>query len=136
MTNVSVCVLGTGITPMLQIIRAILKSSTDRVHMRLVYANQTEGDILLRKELDELAAAVYPTGSTLRVYYTLDRPPTDGSWRYGSGFVTQDMCRENLPSSSDPSTMVFLCGPPPMIQYACEPALAALGFQQDQIHVF
>lgn len=44
---------GTGITPLFQIIQEKLNSSVDKVH--LFYINKTEGDILLRKELEELA---------------------------------------------------------------------------------
>ena len=43
---------GTGITPMLQIIRAIQKDEADSTELYLIFANQTEEDILLRKELE------------------------------------------------------------------------------------
>ena len=43
---------GTGITPMLQVIRAILKDPSDRTELWLIFANQGEEDILLRKELE------------------------------------------------------------------------------------
>ena len=45
---------GTGITPMLQVIRAILKDPSDRTELWLIFANQAEEDILLRKELEGL----------------------------------------------------------------------------------
>lgn len=61
---------GTGITPMLQLVRDVLKrGAADRTRLALLYANQTEGDILLRRELDELAAA-HP--EQFKVWYTLD----------------------------------------------------------------
>jgi NAD(P)H-flavin reductase len=43
---------GTGITPILQVIRAIQKDPSDKTELWLIYANQTEDDILLRKELE------------------------------------------------------------------------------------
>lgn len=43
---------GTGITPMLQIIRAVLRNKDDKTVMWLIFANQTEEDILLREELE------------------------------------------------------------------------------------
>jgi len=46
---------GTGITPHYQVIKAILKDKEDSTRMHLLFANQTEEDILLRKELDQLA---------------------------------------------------------------------------------
>lgn len=67
---------GTGITPMLQLVREVLKKDNDRTKLALLYANQTEGDILLRKELDDLAAK-HP--EQFKVWYTLD-VPSDGEF--------------------------------------------------------
>nr|ACQ58173.1 NADH-cytochrome b5 reductase 2 [Anoplopoma fimbria] len=44
---------GTGITPMLQLIRCITADHTDNTKCSLIFANQTEKDILLREELEE-----------------------------------------------------------------------------------
>lgn len=63
---------GTGITPMLQLIRHILKTRGDETQLRLLFANQTEKDILVRKELEE-AANNYP--EQFKLWYTLDTPP-------------------------------------------------------------
>ena len=54
---------GTGITPMLQIIRAALKNPADNTRLSLIYANINVEDILLKKELDDLVAAHIPTAS-------------------------------------------------------------------------
>lgn len=43
---------GTGLTPMYQVIKAILKNKEDNVQIKLLYANQSEDDILLWDELD------------------------------------------------------------------------------------
>ena len=48
---------GTGITPLYQIIRTVLLNAGDRTRLSLLYANRTEADILLRGELEALAAA-------------------------------------------------------------------------------
>mmetsp|Transcript_26768 Transcript_26768/g.20052 ORF Transcript_26768/g.20052 Transcript_26768/m.20052 type:complete len:309 (+) Transcript_26768:10-936(+) len=109
---------GTGITPMLQIINAIKKNPADDTELWLIFANQTEEDILLRKELEELVS------DRFHLHYTLDRPPAD--WKYSSGFINTDMCRNHLPSPG-PDSMVFVCGPPPMIKFACEPAFKEIG---------
>jgi cytochrome-b5 reductase len=113
---------GTGITPMLQVIRAIQKDPSDKTEVWLIFANQTEDDILLRKELEEL-----PT-DRFHLHYTLDRPPEN--WKYSSGFINKEMCEKHLPARSDDS-MLFVCGPPPMIKFACEPAFKELGFGDD-----
>jgi len=99
---------GTGITPMLQIIRAITKNPDDKTTVNLIFANQTEDDILLRDELDYLAAK----HDNFKVYYSLDRPPA--GWTKGSGFVTPEVIKQHCPPPAD-DVKILLCGPIPMI---------------------
>ena len=118
---------GTGITPMLQVIRAILKDPNDKTEIWLIFANQTEEDILLRQELESIPKERF------HLHYTLDRPPS--VWKYSSGFINAEMCRNHLPPAGD-DTMIFVCGPPPMIKFACEPAFKELGFKEGQWFAF
>ncbi len=46
---------GTGITPIMQVIKAVLRDPQDRTKMSLVFANLSEADILLYEELKDLA---------------------------------------------------------------------------------
>ncbi|XP_045413385.1 NADH-cytochrome b5 reductase 2 isoform X4 [Lemur catta] len=69
---------GTGITPMLQLIRHITKNPRDRTKMSLIFANQTEQDILVRKELEEIAKI---HSDQFHLWYTLDRPPAGSTAR-------------------------------------------------------
>lgn len=95
---------GTGITPMLQIIRAALKNPLDRTKLSLIYANVNYEDILLKKELDELAEK-YP--GRFRVYYVLNNPPE--GWTGGVGFVSKQQIEERLPGT-DENIKILLCG--------------------------
>ena len=47
---------GSGITPMLQVASEIVSNPEDKTQVSLVFANQTEDDIILRDELDQMAA--------------------------------------------------------------------------------
>jgi cytochrome-b5 reductase len=78
---------GTGITPMLQIIRAVVRGRPigDKTEIDLVFANVTEHDILLREDLDALAKQ----DERFRVHYVLDKAPE--GWTGGVGYVTADM---------------------------------------------
>lgn len=114
---------GTGITPMYQVIRAICENERDTTEVSLIYANRTEDDILLRKELDAFAKR-YP--KNVKVYYMLDQPPAD--WAFGSGFVTQDIMAERLPGPGT-GNKIMVCGPPGMVN-AAKKALVNLGFKQ------
>jgi len=115
---------GTGITPMFQIVSAALADAGDTTTWSLIFANQTEGDILLAPELKALAAA-HPT--RFSVHYTLDRPPA--KWSGSTGFITADMIQQNLPAPAA-DTLVVMCGPPPMIKFACKQNLDALGYDK------
>jgi len=117
---------GTGITPMLQIIAAVLKDKRDATRLSLVFANQTENDILVRDELEKLQAD-HPT--RFKLWYTLDRPPP--GWSYSTGFIDADMIKAHLPPPQ-PDTLILMCGPPPMIQYACKANLDKLGYSKKQ----
>ena len=46
---------GTGIAPMLQVIKEVLRNPDDKTEISLVFANETFEDILLKSTLDELA---------------------------------------------------------------------------------
>lgn len=122
--KVSMIAGGTGITPMLQLIRAVFRDPDDNTCLSLLFANQSEDDILLRKELEEVAEE-HP--ERFKLWYTVDRP-TEG-WKYSSGFINAEMIEKSLfPPSSD--NLVLLCGPPPMINFACNPNLDKLGYSQ------
>ncbi|KAF0517017.1 NADH-cytochrome b5 reductase 1 [Gigaspora margarita] len=99
---------GTGITPMLQIIRAICKNPADKTRVSLIFANVTYEDILLKDELDYLA----DHHKNFTVYYSLDKPHE--GWTGGSGFVTPEVIQKYCPSPAD-DIKILLCGPPPMI---------------------
>lgn len=129
-SNIGMIAGGTGITPMLQVIRAILKNQADNTKMWLLFANQTADDILLREDLESIKKE-HP--NRFHLWYTLDRPAED--WAYGSGFVNEKMLESHMPKPG-PETLVLMCGPPPMIQFACIPNLEKLGFTSDSYFSF
>jgi len=121
---------GSGITPMLQIMRHVIREKDD-VELFLLYANQTEADILCREELDEMAKN---SNGRVHVHYTLDRPPTD--WKYSSGFIDEEMLIKSMPKRQmAEDTTILICGPPPMVKFACLPNLKKMAFQEDE-HIF
>lgn len=120
---------GTGLTPCLQVIRCVLEGNgsnksevVDRTCFTLLFQNRTEDDILLREELDALAAK-YPT--RLRIIYFLSNPtgsefgtgkaaePLAGSKDlYGSevrGYINPAVVEAILHPSRCP--YVAICGP-------------------------
>ncbi|CAD7704946.1 unnamed protein product [Ostreobium quekettii] len=127
--KISMIAGGTGITPMYQVIKAILKDPEDTTEIKLLYANQTESDILLREDLEMWAA----NHKNFELWYTVDRPAE--GWKYSSGFVDQKMIEDHLFEAGD-GNIVLMCGPPPMINFACIPNLKKIGYEQDSLITF
>ncbi|XP_011622802.1 NADH-cytochrome b5 reductase-like protein isoform X2 [Amborella trichopoda] len=101
---------GTGITPMLQVIEAILKNPDDNTQISLLYANISPDDILLKEKLDMLSA----NHPNLKIFYTVDKPSQN--WRGGAGYISNDMIIKGLPVPSD-DTLILVCGPPGMMKH-------------------
>lgn len=128
---------GTGIAPMYQIMKAIFANDADKTKVSLVYGNQTEEDILLKKELD---AFVAKKPDQFNIYYMLDKAPE--SWTGGVGYITADIMKDHLPIPAD-GVQLLVCGPPPMVSSIKRNAVS-IGFQKakpiskmgDQIFVF
>jgi len=129
---------GTGITPMLQIIRAVIRGrpTGDKTQIDLIFANVNKEDILLKEDLDQLAKE----DAGFRVHYVLNNPPE--KWDGGVGFVTPEMITNWLPKPAS-DVKLLLCGPPPMIS-AMKKASEGLGFTkakpvsklEDQVFAF
>jgi cytochrome-b5 reductase len=108
---------GTGITPCYQLLRYILANEDDRTMVSLLYANISEEDILLFKELNDLAKK---HRQKLRIYYTLsDIQRVGQDWKFGIGKFTKEQIKEkmfdaNLTAQSP--CLVCVCGPPRFMQ--------------------
>lgn len=117
---------GTGLTPMAQIIRGIYLNSKhnplnenkrkyDDTKITLIYGNQKEEDILMRKELDEMAAEMK---GQLTIHYILDQAPKDASWVSKVGYADKELLQKAglKPTSPDENDVqVLLCGPQGMV---------------------
>lgn len=83
---------GTGIAPMLQIIKAVIKGrprngGEDTTQIDLIFANVEQNDILLKDDLDALAEE----DDGFRVHYVLNNPPE--GWTGDVGFVTPEIIK-------------------------------------------
>ena len=107
---------GSGITPMLQVAREILAKEGAKTQVSLIFANQTPDDIILKSELDEMAAK----NPNFRVHYTVDKKGSAVSYDGSVGYITDEMIKENIPApngADNDSVVVFVCGPPGMMNH-------------------
>ena len=104
---------GSGITPILQVLRGIFEDPSDTVTKAWVLdINRELEDILCREELDSLFAR-YPSRLSLRYSLTGKSVPAD--WTHSVGRVNDEMLQTHLPPPSKEG-VICLCGPPPMEQ--------------------
>jgi 3-ketosteroid 9alpha-monooxygenase subunit B len=109
---------GSGITPVISLIKSALVSSTRRI--RLVYANRDRASVIFARELENLAAL--HTGR-LEIFHRLDVNDgflsTGDVSAYSSGFIDADC---------------YLCGPAPFMETA-ERGLLAAPIPRERIHI-
>ncbi|KAI8645780.1 hypothetical protein BD408DRAFT_360698 [Parasitella parasitica] len=104
---------GTGITPMLQLLRRVFDSkSTDMTSkFTLIFGNIAEEDILFKKELDELEKN---HSNNFKVHYVLEKPAA--GWTGSTGYVTLELIEKYMPKPNAESSVVFVCGPTPLME--------------------
>ena len=122
---------GTGITPIYQVICAILRDESDTTEMFMLYSNRYEEDILLKPELDKLLIT-YP--GRLHIQYMLSRPrhPEKLFNNCSVGRVDTAMIRQFLPAGGEETGhYALLCGPDGFLTDACTPGLVAHGYTKD-----
>jgi cytochrome-b5 reductase len=120
---------GAGITPMFQVLRNILNNPDDKTRVNLIYANKTESDILMKKELDALVTQ-HPNQFTT-TYVVNDTKSTDKSLE--KGYVTKAILGKALPPKlENENVKVLVCGPPAMLD-AIAGAKGGMGWTQGKV---
>lgn len=110
---------GTGITPMFQIIRTVLRDPSDATKIALLYANRSPEDILLRNELDGLARA-HP--DRFEVTYVVDAAaPDDRVPEENVGRIDAAKIARALPPADAHRTALLVCGPKGLMDFLCGP---------------
>lgn len=119
--NITLILGGSGITPGYQLIARILTTDSDKTKIKVIDANKDEGSILLRKDLDGFAEK---HKDRFQILHVLSHPSDD--WRGKKGHVDEEKIKQfgyAPEKESGRKNVVFLCGPPAMIQKAAMPAL-------------
>jgi NAD(P)H-flavin reductase len=117
---------GSGVTPGYQIIVRILKNIDDKTSIKVIDANKSEGDILMRDEFDDFSRE---HKDRFEIVHVLSHPGKD--WKGLKGHINPDILREHAFEPSD-QNVVLLCGPPTMIQKTALPALQDWGYDEDK----
>ena len=103
---------GSGLTPMVQVMLEVLDNPEDKTKMTFLFANSTEKDILMHKQLEELAAE---HSEQLSIHYVVSHPAEADKWTGFTGFVSADILKKTAPGPSE-DVKVLVCGPPGMMK--------------------
>ncbi|KOS45421.1 hypothetical protein ACN38_g3660 [Penicillium nordicum] len=119
---------GTGITPVFQVLRAVMQDTQDPTRCVVLDGNRQEEDILCRSDLD---AYVETDSRKCTVVHTL----TKGSdtWTGRRGRMSERLLAEY--AAPEEQSMVLVCGPEPM-EKSARNILLAQGWAESDLHFF
>ena len=122
---------GSGITPMLSIIKTLLFQDSS-VRLTLFYANQNESSIIFKNELNQLASEF---ASRFKLIHILDEANADTPSLH-QGIMTESKVLaliENYVGLNEKNEF-FICGPTPMMKNV-ESSLLGLKIDKNNIHL-
>ncbi|RKU40963.1 hypothetical protein DL546_003154 [Coniochaeta pulveracea] len=137
---------GAGITPMFQLVRGILGNPTDHTRITLVWGVNSDEDIFLKKELDELEHS-HP--NQFHAVYVVSHPTAESE--HPKGYITKEVLENaglgvKLRDSDGGGVKAFVCGPPAMEKALTgskgffgspeKGVLHELGFKPGDVHRF
>lgn len=132
---------GTGITPMIQALHAIL-GSPEGAKVTMLYGSKVQGDILGKELLDQWAKD-YP--ERFELVHILSDEPEDSDWKGERGYIDAKKIAAHFPSADQERLMIFVCGPPPMygalsgardVKDKVEGVLGSMGYSPEQVYKF
>ncbi|NXN97104.1 NB5R4 reductase, partial [Rhinopomastus cyanomelas] len=121
---------GTGFTPMVKLLNLALTEVSCLRTVKLIFFNKTEGDILWRKQLEQLALK----DERLELQLVLSQPAKD--WVGKQGKISAPLLSEFVKRSrKDSKVLICICGPAPFTDQGVQ-YLKDLGYSQEEIHAF
>jgi ferredoxin-NADP reductase len=121
--NVVLIAAGSGITPMMAMLRYIDDLCLETT-VTLLYAVRTRSDIIFESELEQLRSRL----KDFRYHVVLSQP--DAEWSGPRGHVSREWIEDTVKDTRSP--YFFLCGPPAFME-ASRGILAGLGVQAERI---
>lgn len=125
---------GSGITPIFQVLRAVLRDPKDDTRCLVLDGNRLEEDILCREDIDELVAG---NEARCRLLYVLTKP--DGNWRGLKGRVGKELLEKEVGKCGNSyrkgEELVLICGPE-ALEKSMHNILNGLGWSDDDLLFF
>ncbi|KAH7947956.1 hypothetical protein HPB52_017212 [Rhipicephalus sanguineus] len=127
--HIGLVAAGTGVTPMLQLLRHMFADVNAFTRVSMVDVNHSEEDIIMHKELDEYAQH---QRRTFRLCHVLTKMPQRSRplpthAQYLAGPLTKAIMEEFLPQPSSYSVILL---------EVCQPALRNIGHDRQRVLVY
>ena len=100
---------GSGITPIFQVLRAVMQDKQDQTKCTLLNGNRLVEDILCKEDLDAFQSA---NEDRCQILYTLTQGPED--WQGLRGRIAAPLLEKHCQVGEKGDTMVLVCGPEPL----------------------
>jgi nitrate reductase (NAD(P)H) len=120
---------GSGITPIFQVLRAVMQDKQDETHCTVLNGNRLVEDILCREDLDKFARE---NGEKCKLLYTLTQAPE--KWDGLKGRIGEEMLREHCAKGNGES-LVLICGPE-ALEKSAHLALNGMGWGDEDLMFF
>jgi nitrate reductase (NAD(P)H) len=119
---------GSGVTPIYQVFRAVMRDSEDNTKCVILDGNRLEEDILCKEELDYFADN---NPVKCKLLYTLTKGPEN--WSGLRGRIGGDLLKEHVENID--GSMVLICGPE-TLEKAAHATLNEQGWKDDDLLFF
>ncbi|KAJ6120699.1 Eukaryotic molybdopterin oxidoreductase [Penicillium sp. IBT 18751x] len=119
---------GTGITPIFQVLRAVMQDPQDPTACVVLDGNRLEEDILCKTELDAYVAV---DSRKCTVVHTLTKGSED--WKGRRDRISEKLLMEHATPGEE--SMALLCGPEAM-EKSVQTILLDQGWKESDLHVF
>jgi nitrate reductase (NAD(P)H) len=119
---------GSGITPIFQVLRAVMQDKEDPTHCTVLYGNRLEDDILCREDLDMFARE---NEARCTMLHTLTKGPE--GWKGLRGRIGKEMLGEQC--VMEEGSMVLICGPE-ALEKSSHGILNELGWKDEDLLFF
>jgi len=121
---------GSGISPIFQVFRAVMRNTADTTHCTVLNGNRLPEDILCRSDFDQLMQG---NKHKAQIIYTLTRP--HAGWEGARGRIDKELVGRYCQRDDGGEGMVLVCGPE-ALERSVHVALGELGWRDVEILFF
>ncbi|KAF1995311.1 nitrate reductase [Amniculicola lignicola CBS 123094] len=121
---------GSGITPIFQVLRAVMQDKEDPTTCVVLDGNRLIEDILCKEELDGFAR---DNVERCKLLYTLTKGPED--WQGLKGRISKELLKEHGVRGEEGEALVLICGPE-SLEKGVHAALNEQGWKDEELLFF